>query len=66
MKVTYDRKTDTLTVRFKPGPIAESDESKPGVILDYDEHGDLVGLEILDASKRVDQTQTVEIEVAAG
>jgi len=66
MKVTYDQKTDTLTVRFKPGPIAESDESKPGVILDYDERGDLVGLEILDASKRVDQTQTVQIEVAAG
>jgi len=64
VKIIYDPKTDTLTVRFKPGPVTESDESKPGVILDFDERGDLLGLEILDASRRVDQTQTVQIEVA--
>ena len=63
MKVVYDPKTDTLTVRFKPGPVSESDESKPGVILDYDEHGDLLGLEILDASQRVEQTQAVQFAV---
>ncbi len=65
MKVIYDPKTDTLTVRFKPGPVAESDESKPGLILDFDAQGDLLGLEILDASKHVDQTQSVQLEVSA-
>lgn len=63
MKVAYDRKTDSLTVVLKEGvPVAESDEDKPGVILDYDEHGDLVALEILDASRRVTEAGKVEYE----
>ena len=63
MKVTYDSKTDTLTVILKEEvPVAESDEDKPGVILDYDHEGNLVSLEILDASKRVTRTQKIEFE----
>ena len=65
MKVNYDPQTDTLTIELKAGKVAESDESKPGVILDFDERGNLLGLEVLDASKRVDQTQTVQLDVAA-
>ena len=63
MKVSYDPKTDTLTVIFmEKSKIAESDEDKPGVILDYDQAGNLVSLEILDASKRVTQTSKIEFE----
>ena len=63
MKVSYDPKTDTLTVIFKEEcQISESDEDKPGVILDYDHKGDLVSLEILDASTRVTQAQKIEFE----
>ena len=47
MKVIYDRETDTLTVIFTETPVVESDEDKPGVILDYDAKGNLVSLEIL-------------------
>ena len=65
MKVTYDQHTDTLSVIFREeAAIAESDEDKPGVILDYDALGNLVSLEILDASKRVTETRKIEFETA--
>ena len=60
MKVIYDGETDTLTVIFVETPVAESDESKPGVILDYDEAGNLVSLEILEASQRVGLPTQIE------
>lgn len=63
MKVTYDPRTDSLTVILKEGvAVAESDEDKPGVILDYDEHGDLLSFEILDASRRVTDTRKIEYQ----
>lgn len=63
MKVTYDLKTDTLTVILKNDVlVAESDEDKPGVILDYDETGNLVSLEVLDASRRVTEARKIEFQ----
>ena len=61
MKVTLDRRTDTLRIVFQEGvPVAESDEEKPGVILDFDAKGRLISLEILDASERVSDATRVE------
>ncbi len=63
MKATYDSRTDTLSIVLKAdGRVAESDEDKPGVILDYDEEGNLISLEILDASKRVTEARRIEFE----
>jgi len=65
MKLSYDSRTDTLSVLLRDNvAVAESDEDKPGVILDYDEAGNLVSLEILDASKRVTETRKIEVELA--
>jgi uncharacterized protein YuzE len=63
MKVIYDSGTDTLTIVFSDAPVAESDEDKPGVILDCDAHGNVVSLEILDASRRVKLTHQIEYQV---
>jgi len=64
VKATYDLLTDTLSIVLKPdAAVVESDEGKPGIILDYDEQGNLVSLEILDASKRVSETRRIEFEM---
>ena len=64
MKATYDARTDTLSIILKPdAEVAESDEDKPGVILDYDKDGNLISLEILDASKRIGETRRIEFEM---
>jgi uncharacterized protein YuzE len=63
MKVTYDHRTDTLTLLLRENAaVAESDEGKPGVILDYDGQGNLVSLEVLDASRRVTDARHVEFQ----
>jgi len=64
MKVKYDREVDVLYIVFSEEKIEESDEGKPGVILDYDKNGSIVGIEILDASKRMENPAKVEYEVA--
>jgi uncharacterized protein YuzE len=64
MKVTYDPEVDVLRIVLNDQPIEESDEEKPGIILDYDRAGNLVGLEVLDASKRVVNPRSLEYSVA--
>jgi len=65
VRVSYDPETDTLSLVLKEHtPIAESDEDKPGVILDYDAQGNLVSMEILDASHRVTEARKVEFQIA--
>jgi len=65
MKVIYDPETDTLSVVFAAGHVVESDEDKPGVILDYGTDGSLLSVEILDASQRMAIPDHVDFEVAA-
>ena len=64
MKVKYDKEVDVLYIVFSENKINESDEEKPGIILDYDKKGMIVGIEILDASKKMKNPTKVEYEVA--
>ena len=63
MKVRYDPQVDVLRIILNDSPVEESDESKPGVILDYDKSGNVVGFEVLDASKRVGDPTSVEYAI---
>ena len=63
MKINYDPEVDILRIVFNDNEIEESDEDKPGIILDYDKKGNVVGLEILDASTRVGNPRSLEYAV---
>ena len=63
MKVTYDQEVDILRIILSESDIEESDEDKPGVIIDYDDLGNIVGLEILEASSRMTDPRTLEYAV---
>ncbi len=65
MKVTDDPEVDVLRILLSNAPIEESDEDKPGVILDYDKDGNVVGLEILEASKRMENPRSLEYAVTS-
>jgi uncharacterized protein YuzE len=65
MKVIYDKETDTLSIILSDGKVAESDEARDGLILDYDKSGRLVSLELLDASDQIKQPESVEFALAS-
>jgi len=66
MKVKYNKGADVLIIRFSGRKVAESDEPAPGVIVDYDKDGNIVGIEVLDASRRVEAPLKIEYEVILG
>ena len=57
MRLKVDRDGDALYLRLDDSAIVESEEVKPGVILDFNEDGEVVGVELLNLSTRVDPEQ---------
>lgn len=64
MKIIYDKATDTLSIVLRRGRVAQSDEPREGLILDYDKAGRLISLELLDASEQVNQPHSIEFALA--
>ncbi len=64
MKVIYDRETDTLSIILRAGKVAESDETRQGLIMDYDKLGKLISIELLDASEQVTSPNAIEFALA--
>lgn len=53
MKTRYDSEADAFYLRLADGPIVESEEVRPGIVLDFDSQGRVLGIEILDASEQI-------------
>ena len=64
MRIKYDKETDVVYIQFSNSQITESDEEKPGIILDYDAEGGIVGIEVLNASTKMEKANSVVYEVA--
>ena len=65
MKVNYHPETDSLYIDLSEQPSAESREISEGVVLDYDESGKLVGIDIDNASRKVDLRRFVVSRIPA-
>ena len=64
MKIRYDKETDIIYIKLSSLQIAESDENNQGIILDYAENGEVVGIEILNATKYLGQENGILYEMA--
>jgi uncharacterized protein YuzE len=66
MRLKVDHKNDALYLRLDESAIVDSEEIKPGVILDYDANENVVGVEILGVTKRVpaEQLKMLQFETA--
>ncbi|MEX0660716.1 MAG: DUF2283 domain-containing protein [Balneolaceae bacterium] len=63
MDIRFDKEADAIYLRFSDAKVFLSDEEKPGIIIDYDQQGGVVGIELLDASKRTENPSKINYEV---
>ena len=62
MRIRVDKENDSLYFCLDESRIVESEEVKPGVILDYDEHDQVVGVEFLGISSRASKEELSSIQ----
>jgi uncharacterized protein YuzE len=63
MRIEYSKNVDALYIRLREVKISDSLDIEEGVTADLDENGHIVGLEILDASEKMDITDLVNITI---
>ncbi len=59
MKLTYHRDTDSLYIDLSSKPSVESREVSGGIVLDYDAGGNITGMDIDNASKKIDLKELI-------
>jgi uncharacterized protein YuzE len=63
MKIEYSREADAIYVYFKEEYVAKSKEIEDGVIIDFDENDQLIGIEVLDVSQRFSLSDIVNVNI---
>lgn len=63
MRITYDTKADAIYIRLKEGEFARNREVEPGVVLDIGPSDELLGIEILDASTRINMSDIANVSI---
>jgi uncharacterized protein YuzE len=66
MQAQYDSDVDVLRIIWSDASIEESDEDQPGIILDYDLDGQVIGVEILNASQRIANIDRITLTIKPG
>jgi uncharacterized protein YuzE len=64
MKITYDKQADAMYIKLNDRDVAYSEENPSGVVVDFDDSGDMVGIELLEVSKRTDSPEDMVYELA--
>jgi uncharacterized protein YuzE len=63
MKIEYSKEADAIYVYFKEDFVASSKEIEDGVVIDFDEKGQLIGIEVLDVSQRFSLSDIVNVNI---
>jgi uncharacterized protein YuzE len=66
VRLRVDRESDALYLRLDESEIIESEETQPGIIIDFNAEGKIVGIEILNLSQRInpEQLKVLQYETA--
>ena len=65
MKGKYDAETDALNVRFSDGAVGDTEEMRPGIMIDLDDDGRIIAIELLDASEHLAPGADLKALIAA-
>ncbi len=63
MKITYDKEIDALSMTLRKGKVAKTIEVSPEILVDFDESGNPLYLEILDASRKIGKKEMSQVTV---
>ncbi len=61
MKIEYSKEVDALYIKFRDAKIVDSEDIEEGITVDLDEQGRIVGIEVLDASEKIDKLNWLNI-----